>query len=444
MRWDYPVFNIHRAEFRNCCKVAPKRIYEQDLEERGTDAFANSDQEIRSRFDLVQGIQAKECRHCWLLENKGVKSLRNAVAPEQFWHKIIVPFRKITTPYSDDALRAELAKITIDDPILRADIPRTLEIVLGPLCDMKCTYCSRLYSTQWGVEDVKWGVITQEQYNNQSVNVPPVYTAKFLEWIDKIKSGVYRISILGGEPLINPEFYQFIDYFIESFSDLPLNDGKKPEFFISTNLNTSPNYFEKFFKSFPRMSEIFTIHFAVSMESYGKRAEYIRNGLNWERFNSNVESILSKTDLDYKFTFVQTANTLSVAGTKEFIEYVAMLYRKYGRPIGLGNNIVDWPPYQRPNILTPDFANYLDDCVEYMKAQQDIIDVSHKLKFDTWEKYIEFLESLSYNIKTNTDDRTAHRREFASWFDTFDQRRELNLLSTFPEYTDFYNFCKSL
>jgi sulfatase maturation enzyme AslB (radical SAM superfamily) len=446
MRWDYPVFTINRSEFRNCCKVAPKRIYDADLQEHGTDAFANSEQEIRSRFDLIRGIEARECRHCWALEKNGVQSLRTiSTKPEQFYNKIIAPTLVNAPAYSEEILRSELAKIdSIDHPTLRADAPRTIEIVLGSLCDMKCMYCSRLYSTQWAAEDLKWGIITQAQYDNQEVVASDIYNEKLWEWFEKVKDGVYRVSILGGEPLINPEFYKFVDRFIELFGSDDSRKYNKPELFITTNMNTSPSYFEKFFRNFPKLSEIFKIYFAVSMESVGDRAEYIRNGLDWQRFDRNINAILSKTDLDFKISFVMTINVLSVTNTKQFMEYIADLYRKYGRPIGIGTNIVDWPFYLRPNMLTANFSSTIDDCVVYMKQQQDLIDGTSDLRGDSWSEYIAFLESLSYNIKNDATDRTATRREFANWIDTFDLRRNLNLLETFPELTDFYNYCKSL
>jgi hypothetical protein len=61
-----------------------------------------------------------------------------------------------------------------------------------------------------------------------------------------------------------------------------------------------------------------------------------------------------------------------------------------------------------------------------------------------WDSYILFLKNLADSLRNNTKDETVDRKKFAEWFDTFDQRRQLNLVETFPEYREFYEMCKQL
>jgi hypothetical protein len=49
-----------------------------------------------------------------------------------------------------------------------------------------------------------------------------------------------------------------------------------------------------------------------------------------------------------------------------------------------------------------------------------------------------FLKSLADSMASNTGNYTADRKKFYEWYNTFDQRRNLNLVETFPEYKDFY------
>ena len=64
--------------------------------------------------------------------------------------------------------------------------------------------------------------------------------------------------------------------------------------------------------------------------------------------------------------------------------------------------------------------------------------------YGRYDQYIHFLSKLSKGIRNNANNNTEERKMFVSWYDNFDKRRNLNLLETFPEYTEFYNFCKSL
>ena len=442
LKWNYPIFNLQRGEFRSCCRTPSKVISEQDLLDKGTEAFLNSDHMKQSRLDLIQGIRHDDCISCWKLEDSGMKSPRHSseITWELFHKKNQI---EQIPPYSEDALRAELKKIiNIADPILTSYHPYMLEVSIGNTCDMKCMYCSHHYSTQWGTEKIKWGEITQEQYDLEFPKAAPSFNTKYWQWFDSVKMHIGRLGIIGGEPLITPEFYSFVDRLIFSMENVQHLRKKKMTFWIVTNMNTPPNYLEKFFRYFPTITEIFDVEILVSMESLGKRAEYIRNGINWKRFTSNIDTLLSKKDLKFGFGFILSLNALNIASLKEFIQWAENLYRTYGRPVSLKHNIISFPDWQSPLILTPDFATYVDDCISYMETVTDMPEVEDV--YGRWNEYILFLKDLSKSIKENSKDTTQQRQKFVEWFNTYDHRRDLNLLETFPEYKNFYNLCKGL
>ena len=102
-----------------------------------------------------------------------------------------------------------------------------------------------------------------------------------------------------------------------------------------------------------------------------------------------------------------------------------------------------FPSHQSPFILTPDFAKYIDECVEYMDSKKDIMPLVPD-PYGHWIAFMNFIQTLGESIKTNTMDKTQQRQTFWTWFDDFDNRRKMHLLETFPEYADFYNMCKGL
>ena len=68
-----------------------------------------------------------------------------------------------------------------------------------------------------------------------------------------------------------------------------------------------------------------------------------------------------------------------------------------------------------------------------------------KSPFEELESFVEGSIDLSgYDEYENSTDKFNERKKFVKWYDDFDQKRKLNLLETFPEYTNFYNYCKSL
>lgn len=444
LKWNYPIFNMERGEFRSCCRTPSNKITEDSLQNLGIDAFSNNPKELLSRLDLIQGIKTKDCQSCWNLEDRNMKSPRHT--PERFFsfmkQQKAVSWRK---EYSEETLLNTLETInSTDHPALISKHPYMLEISLGNTCDMKCMYCSHHYSTQWATERIKFKEITQEQYDSEFPKAPPSFDEKFWEWFNKIgRHTLGRIGIIGGEPLIMPEFYNFVEKLIASVQENKQRSSKIT-FWIVTNMNTPPNYLEKLLKFFPKLTEIFNVELLVSLEAVGKKAEYIRNGLNWDRMVVNLDKILSRKDLKFNFGFIISTNILSVGNFKEFITFAEDVYNKYDRPVALKHNVVSFPEWQSPFLLTPDFADHIDYCIEYMKSKCSKMPVITHDFYGRWDQYIIFLENLSKSIRENTDDKTELRKKFVEWHSTYDERRRLNMYEVFPEYKEFFELCKSL
>lgn len=444
LKWNYPIFNMDRGEFRSCCRTPSNTVTEEELQTQGINAFSNSARERASRLNLINGVRDHNCQSCWNLEDQGIKSPRHT--PERFhWfmqRQGVIPKEE---EYSDESLTTYLSSIKeLDHPALSSKTPYMLEISLGNTCDLKCMYCSHHYSTQWATERIKYGEITQEQYDREFPKAAPSFDIKFWEWFNKIgRFHLHRLGIIGGEPLIMPEFYEFVDKLISSVNAVKALRKEKMTFWIVTNLNTPPNYLEKLFNYLPKLTEVFNVEILVSMESVGKKAEYIRNGLNWKKFTGNLDKVLSRTDLKFDFGFIMSLNALNITSVQDFVKFTEELYVKYQRPVALKQNIISFPSFQSPMILTPDFADHLDSAVEYMKTKVDQMPVVPDY-YGRYDQYIIYLENLANSIRHNTGNYITDRRTFSTWFKTYDERRRLNFLEVFPEYTNFYELCKGL
>lgn len=442
-KWNYPIFQVDRGEFRSCCRTPSRPVTEDQLQEKGIDAFLNSDHLIQSRLDLVKGIRHDDCKTCWKLEDQGMKSPRE---PDNFRYFMSREGLLSQDNNSVEEAKKELSKIdSPDHRFLNARHPYMMEISLGNTCDLKCMYCNHHYSTQWATESIKHGEITQAQYDREFPSPPASFESTMWEWFDKVgKFNIQRINIIGGEPLIIPKFYEYIE--IMKSKLMPFKNIKnriKPILCIVTNLNTPPNYFKRFLESITDITEVFNLEILVSMETLNDRAEYIRNGINWKRFESNVDQLFAKKDVKFNVGFLMTVSALSVATTKTFVEYATELSKKYDRPVGLKQNIINFPRHQSPMILPPEFANYIDQTIEYMEQHVDNMPDVEDFH-GRYDQYIIFLKKLSATMKTHSDDYTIVRREFYHWFTEYNKRRNLNLVETFPEYEKFFEYCSKL
>ncbi len=99
----------------------------------------------------------------------------------------------------------------------------------------------------------------------------------------------------------------------------------------------------------------------------GKKAEYIRFGLDWNRFEGNIRRILkerSKYNLSEKnfgMGFQIALNTFSVTSLPDFVKWTDSLINEYKFEIGLMKNVVSFPRHHNPHILPKEFVSYLEE-----------------------------------------------------------------------------------
>ncbi len=406
------------------------------MDKYGTDIFLNTDYQKKRRMEMLQGVKHSDCKSCWSLEEAGAKSLRgnNPYGFIDYANRHQM-FQEFTLP-----TLVEIAnQVTIDSKILESNNPFMLEVSLGNTCDMKCMYCNHVYSSQWASESLKNNTINIEIYKQVQTNPNERFINLFWNWVDtKAKHSLDRIGIIGGEPLITPEFYDFLDKLIEVYAD---KEGSKTRIWVVTNLNATDNYYNKFLEYIPKLSDKFILEVHISMEALSDQAEYIRNGLEWSRFESNVNKIFA-SDADIELAFLPSVTALAIPRFPKFLKWVYDLSKTHDKAVMLKQNIVTHPDVQSPFILPPEFADYLDPAIDWMQSiSVDMPDVSDK--FGTWPGYTDFLIKLRDGIRFNKNDNTMLKQRFATWFDDFDKKRNLNFVNTFPELAKFYDECKT-
>jgi pyruvate-formate lyase-activating enzyme len=436
LRWDYPIVNFDRNDSRLCCRTPGQTISSDEMIKHGTDAFLNNDFQLQRRLEMLKGIKHADCKSCWKLEDN------NMASPRLGSHDFMKTMQKrglIPDEYKDN-FHKFAESVTIDSPILKSYSPDMFEISLGNLCDMKCMYCSHHYSTQWAAELIKHNEISKENYEKEFPQ-DKSYEDLFWKWFNETgKHSLKRIGIIGGEPLIMPKFYEFMDNLLEAYKELP-EKKKKVTIWIVTNMNNPKLYFDKFINSIPKITEFFNLEVHASMESMGKQAEYIRNGVNWDRFESNVRTLL-KGKHDIAFGFQMAISALNIPQFKDYLIWVKSLHDEYNHPIALKQNIISYPDWQSPLILTQDFAHYLYDTIDWLNTVKDDMMLVDD-EYGKWTRYPNYLDGIAKGIMTTQPDYDK-RKKFYNWFTKYDSRRNLNFLETFPLHAEFWEHCKSL
>lgn len=401
MKWIYLYVHLGEGVVKGCHNVPHRYITSNDIIKYGKDLFTNSDYEINTRQEKLDNIKNPDCQRCWNSESKNVRSCR---LPEPYYKMHRDRFPEITNDLTP--------------------MPTMIEIAFNNTCDLKCIYCSSIFSSQWQTEDKKFSIISKQQ-----PVAPKGFEDIFWQWLEQHGSNtLLQYYILGGEPLIQPEFYDFIDKFIPLIKANPNKFNVKPELVILTNGNTPEKYLTKWFEKIKELNEVVSVQFHISIEGYGNKAEYIRTNLNWDRFSNNVDKILefSKSGAS-EIRFSITHSAMSITSCLDLLQWIKKLSNKHNIDVDLIRTSVAHPEHLAPCMLTPNFNTYIDEACSWIETDAP-----------EWRHYIGFLKGIGNSFgKHSAEDL----KKFTAWEQDMVGRRNFKTKTTFPEMATWLEYC---
>jgi hypothetical protein len=444
--WDYPVLQIARNDLRQCCRAKGNQMLDEDIN-KGSKIFTKYEPIIKQRRELLQGIRTEACRSCWATEERGVKSPRSG-----FGNFVLYVQKNLWKKNSLAETQHKLLNLSNNDieEIIKIDAPRMIEISLGNTCDLKCVYCNHHYSSQWAAEKLRYKEISILEVEKPLPENDSKFEQAWWEWFetsafDKINA----INFIGGEPLLIEKFHTYINRILDFYST-KFKLKKNIDISVVTNFNTPQKQFDKFLKVTEKIikTENIKLDFNISMESIGSRAEFIRNGTDWELMTNNLHKFIEFVNEHDNYTppkiiiNLQIAlNALCISDLPNFFKFVIDLQKSTNLKINLRQNQVVYPQWNSVFILPVEYGKYIDQCIELLSNEN--VDNSKYTTFGRWDSYIKFLKDVKTSI-TNPIKNEANRKDFTKTIDQLVERRKLNFEKTFPEMVEFYNECKLL
>ena len=388
---------------------------------------------------MLEGVRPKECDYCWRAEDSGSRySDRTYKSSDKSWASPHIE-EIANTPWNNN----------VD--------PSYVEVSFSNVCNFKCSYCSPNISSQWMEEIERYGYYpTSQKYNNlewfkenQQMPIPNnqdnPYVEAFWKWFPDMYSQLKQFRITGGEPLLNKNTFKVLDYIIE-------NPNPNLTFSVNTNMNVPDELYNKFIEKLKIIQEgnkIQNLQIFTSAEAYGKQAEYIRNGMNYIQWISNIERMLQEVP-SAAISIMSTYNLLSVPSFKDFLadmlrirlKYRNQAYKYHRMPLVLDMPYLRHPDHQACYIMPEYLLHYVEEQIKFMEDNKEsIIPGQEYTGFYDHEIY---KLTRIYNIINNELDnpnrsRSRYRRDFAIFVDEHDRRRGTNFLETFPQLTQMYN-----
>ena len=255
---------------RLCCatmeNVTDKKGNRVHMNNDSLQKIWNSDYMKDARLKMKNGELLKACTKCIDQEARGYKSMRNENNEEE----------NINNVNADGSMDT---------------MPNSMELHFGNVCNLKCKMCGQDYSNQIGKEILEigkkdkdfleWVYKQSGNVNNWTNNLSVEYTwfqnekikNRLIEYVSK---HITRLTIIGGEPTVIPEFYALLDYCYKN------NTLQNKDITIVTNLtNTNPKMTQWFSKM--KYWKIW-----ASLDGIGNITEYIRYPSNFDKVVENL------------------------------------------------------------------------------------------------------------------------------------------------------------
>ena len=412
--------------FTNSCHLPlPHPI---DLEEIKTNpsALHNTKHKKEMRRMMLTGIKPAECSYCWKIEDIGRGNISDRVYKSQI--------------YKEEDIAA-LKDIPWDQ-----DIPlKTVEISFDRICNFACSYCNSGYSTTWGKDirnngayqkfktssagayyaDGSWS----EVYGKYGEDNP--YVKAFLDWWPELSQTLEEIRITGGEPSQSHNFWQFMEL-------MKKHPSKNLRLAINSNLGLNEATVQKLI-DITKEVEVKEFDIYTSNESYGKHAEYIRDGLKYDIWRNNVVKVIENANIR-QLVIMMTINSLCLFSITEFLDDMLEIKGKYGaHKLIVDFNILRWPAFMSPLTLPDDIKHDLHGKLSmwWRKHKKNpLINMNEGAQI---QRLIDYIEVVNRGHNTSEMDMSMQYHDFKSFYVQYDIRRNKNFVETFPELEDWYN-----
>lgn len=429
-KWHHTTIYLQTGETHSCYHPRPHKI---PLEPLGSNpaALHNTAAKKHERREMIEGTKPRGCQYCWNIESLG----KDYVSDRHIRNASI---------YTPERLE-EIRRLGWDFDVN----PEYVEISFGNECQMSCVYCHPKASSAWYKEiqqhgpyvtsashrqDIDWLQINKEEDNP--------YVEAWWRWWPQLAPTLNILRITGGEPLLHSSTWRLLEQLDkEPQPHLELN--------INSNLSVKPVLVDRLVEKYNALKsadKIKWFELYTSIDTWGPRAAYIRNGLDLNLWERNFDTLLNGAW--FPISFMITFNALSVTTFKQLLEKLLEWRARYNsKDASKRQRIkIDTPYLKEPDIFSmlmlpkEQFLPYLDDCLSFMQENQED---GNNRKFSTLE-VDKFRRVVDY-VKTTNMDGTAlknARANFYRWITEHDRRHGKDFRATFPEMDHFMDTCK--
>ena len=293
LKWNHSTVFLTMATTASCHRVTHDPYEFKDNKMN----FHNIKTKLEARTKMLKGEwPGRGCEHCKSTEDSGGHSDRMSHLNMQ----------GVTAPKE---LTNNLNAVNVT--------PTQLEIYFSNTCNLKCVYCNSKFSSTIDNEnringEFMDGIVDQFGKHIRipgKIEINPNIkedTDKLFVWLEEHIHELNKVMILGGEPFLQKETERMVEL-LERTSNPNLT------LVVFSNLTVDPARVQKWLARMWKLVEhgkLDNLQVVGSLDCWGPQAEYVRNGLDLNKYVDNMEFILDKTKITPSINSAMMALTI--------------------------------------------------------------------------------------------------------------------------------------
>jgi len=431
-KWQQVSLHLTTGHTNSCYHPPLHKIELSDIENNPA-GLHNTAHKKEQRVIMLKNERPSECQYCWNMEDLGKMSDRHYRSGEPW-----------AAEHFEDIVNGKS-----ENPI-----PSYVEVNFNNACNLKCSYCSPQFSSSWMDEVTRHGSYpTSNNHNsleyftgdrkprpNREHNP---YVDAFWQWWPELYPHLRHFRMTGGEPLMDKNTHRVLDYVIANPSPhLHLN--------VTSNFSVEESLWRKYLDKVKTICDGRIEHFMqyVSLDGFGDRAEYIRNGMDFNLVWDRVNQFLTEIPGYSSITFIVTMNNLSVTSLLNLMSGIYGLRRIYSKTyqrVWFDTPVLRDPAWQSLQILPESYADQLETVWAFMLnpcREETELDPLHAFKDYEIARLDRDIAWMREGQSMDPATLNQRRADFYRFFSEHDRRRGTDFLATFPEMRSFWQQCE--
>ncbi len=377
--------------------------------EKTLNEIYNSEETIKLRNDLMNGIRAEGCHSCWDMEDSGIVSTG---------HKVKTDWPELT--YENLLQHSE------NNYVLDIKNLQSIEVRFDNICNLMCRHCSPVYSSKWEVAVKKDEKLYEqlEMYHmvrkNKDQHV--MLTDDVIQEVISYAPHLREILITGGEPLYHEKHYDFLESILPWAENITLNYNSNLSVLTYKGKSIIPLW-----KKFKHVSIL------VSIDATPDIYEYVRVNGKIETIEKNILKL--KTELEN--VSIQATCTTSLLNITRIVD-VMKYYLKLR--VGVHTSLVQYPeslnikllPNDMKQSLTKEWEDFKTQLPEYLK---ELYNDSKEINYLTNR-----VKTVGDSVITymNSEDRNQKWDNFKNYVNAQDKFNKTSILDFYPEFKEYW------